>query len=147
VVPGNILLDADGHIVHIDFGFLFGSSPGGNLGFEAAPFKLTAEFVEVMGGPHSRLFGEYRTLCAQAFLAARRHSDKILLLVRTWQKCNRDLPCFADIHMMERLRERFHFGESTRKCVGIVDDLIAQSFDNWRTRWYDSYQRCCSGIF
>jgi len=25
------------------------SSPGGNAGFEAAPFKLTAEHVEVMG--------------------------------------------------------------------------------------------------
>ena len=44
---GNILLDADGHVVHIDFGFLLGASPGGNLGFERAPWKLTAEFVEV----------------------------------------------------------------------------------------------------
>lgn len=100
-----------------------------------------------MGGTNSRLFGEYRALCAQAFLAARRHSDKILLLVRTWQTCNRDLPCFADMHVMERLRERFAFGLSSRRCVAVVDDLIAQSLDNWRTRWYDSYQKCCVGIF
>ena len=44
---GNILLDALGHIVHIDFGFVFTNSPGGNAGFESAPFKLTEEFVEV----------------------------------------------------------------------------------------------------
>ena len=47
---GNILLDNEGHIVHIDWGFVFMSSPGKNLNFEAAPFKLTSEFVALMGG-------------------------------------------------------------------------------------------------
>ena len=43
---GNILLDNEGHIIHIDYGFMLSSSPR-NLGFEASPFKLTAEMVEV----------------------------------------------------------------------------------------------------
>lgn len=37
---GNILIDIDGHIIHIDFGFIFGMSPGG-INFESSPFKLT----------------------------------------------------------------------------------------------------------
>ena len=43
---GNILVDNEGHIIHIDYGFILSASPK-NLGFENSPFRLTPEFVEV----------------------------------------------------------------------------------------------------
>ncbi len=67
-IPGNILLDDDGRIVHIDFGFLLSNSPGG-VNFEAAPFKLTRELLEVMDsnsdGRPSEMFDYFKVLMIQ----------------------------------------------------------------------------------
>jgi hypothetical protein len=63
---GNVLIDNEGHIIHIDFGFMLSNSPG-SVGFEAAPFKLTYEYVEVLGGVGSPDFDDFKKLCKQAF--------------------------------------------------------------------------------
>ena len=54
------MLDKEGHIIHIDFGFLLTNAPGKAYNFERAPFKLTTEFVDVMGGVHSEYFKRFR---------------------------------------------------------------------------------------
>ena len=62
---GNIMLDERGHIIHIDFGFMLSNSPGG-VNFEAAPFKLTRELLEIMDsnseGKASELFDYYKVI-------------------------------------------------------------------------------------
>jgi phosphatidylinositol kinase/protein kinase (PI-3 family) len=65
---GNIMLSRKGHIIHIDFGFMFQSAPGKDkLGFspEQAPFKLTQEYIEMMDGKDSEMFSVYRKLVAR----------------------------------------------------------------------------------
>ncbi len=64
---GNILIDDEGHIIHIDFGFMLSNAPGKGLQFEKAPFKLTSEFVEVMGGLNSPNFSKFRKLIWKYF--------------------------------------------------------------------------------
>ena len=65
---GNILMDDEGHVIHIDFGFMLSNSPGG-VNFEAAPFKLTREYLEIMDsnseGKASELF-DYFKACPPA---------------------------------------------------------------------------------
>lgn len=74
---GNILIDRDGHLIHIDFGFILSNTPG-NIGFEAAPFKLPPEYVDVLGGVTSPAFLEFRRLFREGFEAARKHCDSII---------------------------------------------------------------------
>ena len=59
---GNIMIDIDGHIIHIDFGFLLSNAPGKGMKFERAPFMLTSEFVDILGGVHSKTFKNYREM-------------------------------------------------------------------------------------
>lgn len=74
------MLSSDGHLIHIDFGFILSTSPR-NLGFETSPFKLTGEFVEVMGGMESDMFKYFKILILQGLLAARKHQEMIIPLV------------------------------------------------------------------
>jgi hypothetical protein len=145
---GNILLDNRGHIIHIDFGFFFLSSPGKNSGFESAPFKLTADFVEFMGGPNSSTFHIFRQLCCRTFLTLRKHCFEITLLVEMLMVGNEDLNCFRGRpeDAVRGLRERFRLDLNDRACTEYVNGLVDESLENWRTRWYDRYQRFCVGV-
>lgn len=145
---GNILLDNRGHLIHIDFGFFFLSSPGKNTGFESAPFKLTRDFVEVLGGPDSHTFRTFRELCVKSFLVLRRHCLEIILLVEMLKSGNEDLSCFLGRpdDAIKGLRERFRLDLSDRACREYVQSLIDESLENWRTNWYDRYQRYCVGV-
>ena len=44
---GNVMIDSHGHIIHIDFGFVFGLAPGKAFSMERAPWKLTKEMADV----------------------------------------------------------------------------------------------------
>jgi hypothetical protein len=145
---GNLLLDAEGHIIHIDFGFILSNNPG-NMAFEQAPFKLTADFVELMGGPRSAHFRRFRSLCVRSFLVARKYRHRFVLLVEMMLHGNEHLPCFAGDPKgtMERLAARFQPDLDINSCEDFVHELIDASLDNWRTRWYDKYQRWIVGVF
>lgn len=127
---GNILLDTEGHLVHIDFGFMLGIAPGRNWSFETAPFKLTKEMVAVLGGVSSPLFGEFVQLVALGLLAAQRQAEKVVALVEIMMH-NSTFPCFQgrDVSRdLQKLRGRFLLHCSTEKTVKAVVKMMRASY-------------------
>ncbi|KAI9167427.1 Phosphatidylinositol 4-kinase pik1 [Paramyrothecium foliicola] len=145
---GNILVDSEGHMVHIDFGFMLSNSPGA-VGFEAAPFKLTHEYVDVLGGVGSQDYEDYKKLCKQAFQALRRSADNIIDLVAMMGRDSK-MPCFAVgvVQTTNALRQRFQLHLSADEAEQFVEnDLIAKSFGSYYTRLYDTFQYRTQGIY
>jgi len=75
------MIDIEGHIMHIDFGFFLSHAPGKGVKFEKAPFKLTQEQVDVLGGDRSQSFHEFRELMKQGFLALQENAEKIIIII------------------------------------------------------------------
>lgn len=143
---GNILLDNEGHLIHIDFGFMLSNSPG-SAAFERAPFKLVGEYVEVLGGIDGQMYLEFKKLFVKGFLALRKHADKILLLVEMMQKDSR-LACFASNgeYAVQALRDRFQLSLTEPQVAEFAEKLILQSGYNTFTRLYDRFQYLSNGI-
>ena len=101
----NLMIDNKGNLVHIDFGFLLGTSPGGNMGFETAAFKLSKEMFQLLGGSETAdPFREFLDLTVEAFLCIRKYWSEISSLVN----CMADsgLPCFLP-DTLTKLKNRF----------------------------------------
>jgi phosphatidylinositol 4-kinase len=101
---GNILLSRDGSLTHIDYGYILGAVPKASwvpVFNEKAPFKLTKEFWEVIGGwedqpqPQPQGSGaeggararknngvKFCEMFEQGLDALREHGEEICLLVR-----------------------------------------------------------------
>lgn len=137
---GNILIDDQGSIVHIDFGFIFDWSPGKDMRFESANFKMTKEFIKILGGSEKaepyQLFVQ-KTI--QGYLAVREHHRDFMNLVELMSYSG--FPCFKQISV-QTLQQRFRM-EGDQACANQFEaamhmrSIIEDAHDKWTTTAYD----------
>lgn len=72
----NLMLTPDGRLFHIDFGFILGNDPKPL----PPPMKISAEMIIGMGGPLSKGYTKFLSLCCQAYNVLRKHSRLIISL-------------------------------------------------------------------
>ena len=144
---GNILLDTEGHIIHIDFGFILSLSPGYNIGFENSAFKVTYELVEVMGGLDSDMFEYFKILLLKGLLAARKHMEQIISTVET-MGLGSQLPCFQQGGQatIRRLKERFFLTSTEEEVTLRLNRMVDDALNSYTTRIYDRFQYYTNGI-
>jgi phosphatidylinositol 4-kinase len=148
---GNILIDSKGHLIHIDFGFMLSNAPGKGIKFEKAPFKITDEMLELLGGINSENFKEYRKRLIKGYFAIFDNFEKIQKLVEfMFMGQGKYFPCFAEKenalkNLKDRLRPNDNMGKQQK--IQYIDDLLSKSIDNWTTNYYDKFQYYIQGIF
>ena len=87
-------------------------------------------------------------MCYKTFLEIRKHCHEITLLVEMLMEGNEDLACFCGRpeEAVRQMKRRFRLDLNDNGVRKYVDSLINESVENWRTRWYDRYQRFCVGV-
>ncbi|KAH8065252.1 phosphatidylinositol kinase [Aureococcus anophagefferens] len=141
---GNILLDAQGRIVHIDFGFVLGHATGGAFSMERAPFKLTGDFLDVLGDDGLERFA---SALGDAFVAAAASVDEVTALVEIMQYKS-TFPCFrargaAAVSDFKK-RHHAHLGEADLRKKARA--LVAASANHVGTYVYDVFQHKTNGV-
>jgi phosphatidylinositol 4-kinase len=140
---GNIMIDDAGHIIHIDFGFIFDIAPGG-IKFERAPFKLTQEMIAVMGGSTTaQPYRWFEELVVKAFLACRPHCEHLVHVVEVM--LDSGLPCFKP-ETIKNFRDRFVLERTEREAAEYMRGLIRASASSQSTGVYDRFQLITNGI-
>ena len=148
----NILMDREGHIMHIDFGFVLGDTPRmGKVPIfsERAPFKLSWEFWEVLGGWNVKSGGLGVRFCKmfeEAFACASNHSEELASLVEGIMLTLTDNASAARLSANRvRARLRMRGPPSSFEQQMFVMDLINTALTSWGTSTYDWLQKNMNG--
>lgn len=146
---GNIMIDTRGHLIFIDFGFAFGMAPGHEFSFERAPFKLTKEYVEVMGGVKSSCYKEFQRLFVAGFEEARKNSQIALGLVEIMM-FQSNYPCFSGWRYgngvaLTKFEKRLMLKVPDKHVKKKALRLIRKAKQHGGTHLYDAFQKATNG--
>ncbi|KAB7494563.1 Phosphatidylinositol 3-kinase catalytic subunit type 3 [Armadillidium nasatum] len=121
----NILLTPEGHLFHIDFGYILGRDPKPL----PPPMKLTNEMVEVMNGHNSEKFIEFLSLCNSTYIQLRRHSSVVLSLFSLMEGASIPDIAFEPDKATKKVEDRFCLSLSEEEAVRHLGEVIDGSFN------------------
>ena len=143
---GNIMIDNKGHIMHIDFGFLLGTSPK-NLGFERAQFKLVKSYVDILDGLDGKMFKYFKSQIVKGLIETKKYYEIISTIIKIMSHSN--LACLSGQNVedvINALHKKFLFAYSNEQVEKYVDEIIYNNYENFWTKKYDQFQYWTNGI-
>ncbi|GAN11171.1 phosphatidylinositol 3-kinase [Mucor ambiguus] len=119
----NLLLSTDGHLFHVDFGFILGRDPKPF----PPPMKLCKEMIEAMGGANSPHYLSFQQYCYTAFTTLRRNANLILNLFSLMVDANiPDIKIEPDKAVM-KVQEKFRLDLTEEAAISYFRGLISES--------------------
>ncbi|GLU03095.1 hypothetical protein SLE2022_203130 [Rubroshorea leprosula] len=119
----NLLLQDDGRLFHVDFGFILGRDPKPF----PPPMKLCKEMVEAMGGAESQYYTRFKSYCCEAYNIIRKSSNLILNLFHLMAGSNiPDIASDPEKGIL-KLQEKFRLDLDDEACIHFFQDLINES--------------------
>ena len=144
---GNILFDLNGNIIHIDYGFVLGISPGNNFNFENAPFKLNDDYLSIM---NDEMFDYFRSIFTRGLMELKKFYKEFEVIIQLMYKGNNNiLPCFIGRdydEIISSFKKKFLLQVGDNDFINAVDEIINEARDSYRTTQYDIYQKLTTGI-
>jgi len=124
----NVLITTDGHLFHIDFGYIFGRDPKPF----PPPMKFCKEMVMAMGGSGSSHYKDFRTYCCSAFNLLRNHATLILNLLGLMGDANiPDLSSDVEKTLL-KVQEKFRLDlteeEAEKLLLSLIDESVSALF-------------------
>eukprot|EP01029_Cantina_marsupialis_P008174 TRINITY_DN1944_c2_g1_i2.p1 TRINITY_DN1944_c2_g1~~TRINITY_DN1944_c2_g1_i2.p1 ORF type:complete len:215 (+),score=68.47 TRINITY_DN1944_c2_g1_i2:302-946(+) len=145
----NILLDREGHIVHIDFEHALGVPSEIGLVFSTPFFKLTDEMIEVMGGDSSEGYLLFKRLCVHGFLALQDRHNELLTLMNLYTAAD-SMKCFKQsggkAKVLNDIQDRLFLQLSSDDTTIQVLKMIKSCERCSRTNRFDEYQQLVNKI-
>lgn len=125
-------MNKKGYIIHIDFGFILGITPG-NLNFESVPFKLTREYVDLMDGKDSEMFTYFKSMIFKGIASLQPYAEEFITLLNI-MRIESDLPCFYKFDV-NQFRQRFEpdasFEQVNLYLIKVLNRLWIMQKDWW----------------
>jgi hypothetical protein len=124
----NIMLRGDGHLFHLDFGYIFGRDPKPL----PPPMRITMEMIDGMGGPQSANYSRFKNYCCQAYNILRRSATLVTVLLTLMRDAG-----IEDLHpdpltTIAKLHEKFRVDIDDEAAdavfLRLVDDSVAAMF-------------------
>ncbi|CAG8433683.1 11263_t:CDS:10 [Ambispora gerdemannii] len=119
----NLLLSPEGHVFHVDFGFILGRDPKPF----PPPMKLCKEMVEAMGGANSSHYQRFKSYCYVAFNILRKNANLILNLFALMVDANiPDIKIEPD-KAVWKVQEKFRLDLTEEEAIKFFQNLINDS--------------------
>ena len=141
----NLMLTPEGHLFHIDFGFIMGREPPAKL--PSGAMKFNKEMVQCMGGLTSAHYFRFKEHCCEAYNILRK-SAKLILNVFSLMADSEipDLKFYGIHRCLMKLQDKFLLGSSDADAASAFQLLINQSLGAIGARVNDTIHRIAQNV-